>query len=49
MAVEGGFYFGLVLESLHLINRHYSDLAILGGANQGGLLKPLHVFCSIFE
>ena len=43
MAVEDGFYFGLV-DSLHLINRHCSDLAILGGANQGGLLKPLRVF-----
>jgi hypothetical protein len=43
MAVEDGFYFGFV-DSLHLINRHCSDLAILGGANQGGLLKLLGVF-----
>ncbi len=43
MAVEDGFYFGLV-DSFHLINRHGSDLAILGGANQGGLLKSLCVF-----
>ncbi len=48
MAVEDGFYFSLV-DSLHLINRHGSDLAILSGANQGGLLKPLCIFCSIFE
>ncbi len=48
MVVEDSFYFCLV-DSLHLINRHCSDLAILGGANQRGLLKPLCVFCSIFE
>jgi hypothetical protein len=48
MAVEDGFYLGLV-DSLHLINQHSSDLAILGGVSQGGLLKPLGVFCSIYE
>jgi hypothetical protein len=48
MAVEDNFYFGLV-DSLHLINRHHSDLAILIGANQGCMIKSLCVSIGTLE
>jgi hypothetical protein len=36
LAVEYGFYFGLV-DSLHLINRHHSNLVIICGVNHADL------------